>query len=96
MFLITAWPVLTAYSRGSNSGHVALLGFMAPFDSRLGLEPSIYSWGYVYHDGFASTLVNSFTNRVYGHGVAFYSPEYDRAMVTYILQIARHWPAGRR
>ena len=36
---------------------------------------------------------NSFTYREYGHGVAYLSPEYDHAMLVYILKIVRHFPA---
>ena len=92
-FVIAAWPILTAYSRGSNSGHVAFLGLMSSFNIPLGIDSSIYSWGYVYSDEFASTFINSFTYRTYGHEVRFLSPEYDQAMVAYLLRIARHWPA---
>ena len=37
MFTITAWPIVTAYSRGSNSGHVALLLRLARPSSLLGI-----------------------------------------------------------
>ena len=92
-FAVVASPILIAYSQGSNSGHVVLQGFMSPFDGPLGLQPSIYSWGYVYHDEFTSTLTDSFAYRRYGHEVPFLSAEYDRAAVLYVLHIARHWPA---
>ena len=39
VFLIAAAPILSAYSRGSNSGHVALLGLMTnPSMRNLGLH----------------------------------------------------------
>jgi hypothetical protein len=93
VFLITARPILSAYSNGSNSGHVALLGLMTAFDGPLGLAGSVYDWGYFYNDGFAYRLINSFTYRQYGHPVAYLSSEYDRAMVEYVLRIVRHFPA---
>jgi hypothetical protein len=92
-FTVTAWPILWAYARGSNTGHVALLGLMTPFDGPLGIAGSVYAWGYAFLDGFANTVINSYTYRVYGHPVVYLSGEYDRAMIHYILQIARHWPA---
>ena len=92
-FLVVAWPILAAYSRGSNSGHVALLGLMSSFDGPLGVQGSIYDWGYFYNDGFANRTVNSFTYRREGHPVVYISAEYDRAMVVLLLTIARHWPA---
>jgi hypothetical protein len=93
MFMIAAWPILSAYSSGSNSGHVALMGLMPPFEQPLGVAHSVYEWGYTFRDEFAETLINSYTNRVQGHPVTYLSAEYDRAMVGYLLQIARHWPA---
>src|SRR5436309_132573 len=92
-FVITASPILAAYSRGSNSGHVAFLGLQTPFNEPLGIGGSIYDWGYFYNDGFANRTVNSFTYRREGHPVAYISAEYDRAMVVFLLTIARHWPA---
>lgn len=92
-FIVTAWPVLSAYGRGSNTGHVMLLGLQKDFDGPLGIRGSIYDWGYRYDDGFANVLVNSFTERTAGHSVAYLSREYDQAMVAYILQIVRHFPA---
>src|SRR6185503_3970759 len=92
-FAITARPILTAYSRGSNSGHVALLGLMSSFDAPIGVAGSIYDWGYFYNDGFANRLINSFTYRQYGHPVGYVTPEYDRAMFVYIFKIIRHFPA---
>jgi hypothetical protein len=92
-FTIVAWPILTAYREGSNTGHVALLGLMTPFDKPLGVEGSLYDWGHTYLDGFASVTVKSYSARVHGRFVEYLSPEYDRAMVEYILQIVRQWPA---
>ena len=92
-FVVVAWPIFAAYGKGSNSGHVALLGLMAPFDSQLGVGAASYSWGYHYSDSVASTIINSYRYRTTGHSVSYLSAEYDRAMVEYILQIIRHWPA---
>jgi hypothetical protein len=92
-FTIAAWPILTAYRGGSNTGHVALLGLMTNFDRPLGINGSLYDWGYTYRDGFAAVTINSYSVRAHGRFVRYLSPEYDRAMVEYILQIARVWPA---
>src|SRR5262249_10434697 len=92
-FLAAAWPILRAYSQGSNSGHVALLGLMTTFDQPLGIRQSIYERGRAHLDGDGSALVNSFTLREHGHPVAYLSKEYDAGMAAYLLQIARHWPA---
>lgn len=92
-FTIVAWPVMKGYGKGSNTGHVMLLGLMTPFDAPLGISDSIYDWGYVYLDSLADATVNSYTSRVDGHPVASFSPEYDRAMFRYMFEIARHWPA---
>jgi hypothetical protein len=92
-FAVAALPIVRAYGRGSNSGHVALLGLMPAFDQRLGISGSIYEWGYGYRDEYAVAVINSYTTRVHGHPVAYLSSEYDRAMVEYIGRIARNWPA---
>lgn len=92
-FIVVALPILSAYGQGSNSGHVALLGLMTAFDAPLGIAGSIYEWGYTYSDGLASTMINSYSYRLYGHPLEYVSSEYDKAMVEYILKIARHWPA---
>jgi len=92
-FVMVSWPVLKAYQGGSNTGHVALLGLMTPLDAPLGIEGSVYDWGYTYLDSFAAATVNSYSSRVHGRFVEFVSPEYDRTMVEYILRIARQWPA---
>jgi hypothetical protein len=93
VFVVAAWPILTAYSRGSNSGHVTFLGLMTAFNAPIGVDGSIYDWGYFYNDGFANRLINSFTYRQFGHRVEYVTPEYDRAMFVYIFKIVRHWPA---
>ena len=92
-FAIAAWPILAAYAGGSNTGHVALLGLMSPFDGPMGIAGSIYDAGYVYLDGYASALIRSFAQRQYGETVVFYARDYDRAAVAYLLTIARHFPA---
>jgi hypothetical protein len=92
-FVVVAFPILSGYTRGSNSGHVALLGFMAPFDRPLGIAPSVYEWGYVYSDGFGDAMLKSFSSRVHHQSLSYFSREYDAAAFAYIRQIARHWPA---
>ncbi len=52
-FTACAWPIITAYRSGSNSGHVALLGLMTYFDKPLGVTRSVYDWGAPYDDGYA-------------------------------------------
>jgi len=92
-FVVTAWPILRGYGIGSNTGHVALLGLMTPFDKSLGIRGSYYDWGYAYVDQFGANIVNSYSHAVHGRFVEYFSKEYDREAVAYLLQIARHWPA---
>ena len=100
-FVTCAWPVLTAYRSGSNTGHVALLGLMTPFNAPLGVTASIYDWGAAYDDGFATKVIGSYGERVQHRavvtpaagGFAGLSREYEEAVVEYLLLIARHWPA---
>jgi len=92
-FVVCAWPIISAYRSGSNSGHVALLGLMTHFNRPLGVTASVYDWGAPYDDGFAIKVINSYTTRVHHRPVSTLSSEYDRAMVEYLLLIGRHWPA---
>ena len=92
-FVVCAWPIISAYRSGSNSGHVALLGLMTHFNRPLGVTASVYDWGAPYDDGFAIKVINSYTTRVHHRPVSALSSEYDRAMVEYLLLIGRHWPA---
>jgi len=93
VFVAVAWPIVRAYGGGSNTGHVAVLGLMTPFDRPLGIRGSLYDWGYTYNDQFAANIINNYSYRVEGRYVEYLSKEYDREAVAYLLQIARHWPA---
>src|SRR5215471_12492761 len=93
VFILCAWPILSAYRAGSNSGHVAFLGLMTHFDRPLGVTPSVYDWGAPYDDGYAIKVISSFSERVHHREVVALSNEYDRTMVEYLLLIARTWPA---
>jgi hypothetical protein len=93
-FVATAAPILDAYSQGSNSGHVALLGLMTePFDRDLGVSRSAYDWGNLYTDGLASRLITSYAKRAHGVDVEFLSKAYDRAAIEYLGYIAKEFPA---
>ena len=92
-FAVCAWPIIAAYRGGSNTGHVAFLGLMTRFDAPLGVVPSVYDWGSAYDDGYAVKVISSFAERVQHRSVTPLSAEYDRAMVEYLLLIARNWPA---
>jgi hypothetical protein len=92
-FLMFAWPIVSAYRSGSNTGHVALLGMMSYFNAPLGVTPSVYDWGAPYDDGFAIKVISSFSERVHHRPVSALSSEYDRAVLEYLLLIGRHWPA---
>jgi hypothetical protein len=92
-FLLAAAPILAAYGRGSNTGHVALLGMMSAFDAPLGVAGSIYEWGHGYSDELVATMVTSRTTHATGEAIAYLSPAYDRAAAGYVLAIARDFPA---
>ena len=92
-FVVCAWPIISAYRSGSNTGHVALLGLMTYFDAPLGVTASVYDWGASYDDGFVMKVVGSYAERVHRRPVAVLSSEYERSVIEYLLVIARHWPA---
>lgn len=93
VFAVTAFPVVGAYGRGSNSGHVGLLGLMSPFDEGLGIRAAPYDWGYVNDDSFATSIVDEYQTRVHGRAAGLFSAEYDRSAMEYLFVVARHWPA---
>lgn len=92
-FLAAAAPVLVAYGRGSNTGHVALLGAMTPFDAPLGVAGSVYEWGYVYSDHLASAMVVNYALRTQAAAIEYLTPAYDAAAVRYLVDITWQWPA---
>jgi hypothetical protein len=92
-FVAVAWPIVRGYGAGSNTGHVAVLGLMTPHDQTLGIRASFYDWGYAYVDQYAAAVINSYSYRVNGRSVEYLSNEYDRAAVSWLLRIVRHWPA---
>jgi hypothetical protein len=92
-FAAVAWPILRAYNAGSNTGHVAVLGLMTPYERTLGIRGSLYDWGYAYVDQFAGSIINSYSYRVDGRYVDYLSKAYDREAIAFLLQIVRHWPA---
>src|SRR5215469_2533512 len=62
-FWICARPALGVY-QGGNVWHVSLLGLMEPFDQRLGVLPSVYSFGSSYSDDLVDATVASYAARV--------------------------------
>jgi hypothetical protein len=94
-FGIVASPILAGYSKGSNTGHVVLLGLMKPFDQPLRIEPSIYEFGSQYNDSLAFALINSYAVRVEQRNVGdnIGTAEYDRTALKYLGNVATVFPA---
>lgn len=91
---LTGLPILKAYARSSNTPHVALLGLMTPFDTALGVDGSVYEYGYVYNDTYAALLVRGLLER--DRPVGFLGPgtdDYDGAAAEYLRRIATTFPA---
>ncbi len=93
MFVVSAWPILRAYGQGSNTGHVAVLGLMTPFDGPLALTRPPYDFGTHYDDRFAGALIGTRSTLRGGRFADYLSPEYDREGVGLMLGVARHFPA---
>jgi hypothetical protein len=91
-FAVVARPVLADYSEGSNTGHVALLGLMTPFDGPLGIERPIYDLGAGYDDGLAFEAIDSYAQRMERRSVVLGSSEYDSAAFGYLGHVARTMP----
>ena len=93
LFTISAWPILRAYSAGSNTGHVAVLGLTSGFDFQMGMTRPPYDIGTHYLDGYAGLLIDAHSYIHQGHFVEYLSPEYDKAAFRLIVDVTRHWPA---
>jgi hypothetical protein len=92
-FIVSAWPILTAYRAGSNTGHVAVLGLSSSFDEPLGVTRPSYDLGPHYLDGYASVVINTHSRLRSGRFVEYLSAEYDAAAFGLLVDVARHWPA---
>lgn len=94
-YLVTAWPILTALSGGSNMPHWALLGLFAFCDARLGVASPIYDFGGPYLDLYVRAAFQSYAQRVAGHGerLCISTEVYDQYGWRYVLEIARRFPA---
>jgi hypothetical protein len=93
LFLATAAPVIGAYRKGSNTGHVMLLGMMSTFNHSLNVRAPVYDWGEPYLDGYAAAVTIDYGTRVHGRAPEYLSSDYDRTASEYLWLIARHWPA---
>lgn len=92
---VCASPILAAYSRGSNTGHVILLGMTTPFDGGLNVRRPIYDVGYLYNDSYMYVVVRSFAERVLSASgpMQIGSADYDRASMQYLGVLIRQVPA---
>jgi hypothetical protein len=92
-FAGVAWPILSGYSQGSNTGHTAVLGLMPTFEIPLGITPSVYEWGYAYVDRLVDAMVTSHAWHTSGRSIGYLSSDYDAESVRYLIDIVRNWPA---
>lgn len=93
VFAIVASPILSAYSSGSNSGHVAVLGLMSTFDPSIGIARSVYEWGHTYLDGYAASVITSYALRGGAASLEYLSPAYDQAAARFLADVAWRFPA---
>ena len=94
-FALSGWPVLKVLGGGGNMFHVIILGLMAPFDNCLGVEPSLYEWGYRYNDIYVNSILNSYNHRVIqaDQFLKLGTAEYDRIGLRYFFIILANFPA---
>ncbi|HUK37185.1 MAG TPA: hypothetical protein VLV86_24890, partial [Vicinamibacterales bacterium] len=95
-FWIAAGPVITNYQWGNAGWHLVLLGTTDPFDRRLGVSPSIYSFGNSYSDDLVQTIVKTYAWRVQPDHVTdpgYFMPEYEEMTRRYFFELARTFPA---
>jgi hypothetical protein len=94
-FVLAGWPVVRAYSQGSNSSHVMLLGFAAqPFNTYLGLAPADYVITPSLWDFQTEVQVRAYTRATGGDDWATVTPEpYGAAASRYLRDLAILVPA---
>jgi hypothetical protein len=62
-FCVVAFPVIRAYESGDNMAHVAVLGMTDASREWLRVREAPYSFGYLYHDGYAAAVISAFAER---------------------------------
>lgn len=106
MFLLVAAPVLRGYQSGNNLAHVAILGLTDPSRDWLHLQPALYSYGYLYDDGYVAAMIEAEAERKEVRQVpvtlgsaayAFWSNElYGKLLRTFPADLlTRSWSAVR-
>lgn len=95
-FVALGWPILLSLGGGGNIFHVILLGLFSPFDQALNILPStVYEWGYLYNDVYASVVLNSYAHRLWNIDmpIRLATQAYDLVGGAYCLEIFRQFPA---
>jgi hypothetical protein len=95
-FWVCARPVVMNYQWGNAGWHLVLLGTTDPFDQRLGVSPSVYSFGNAYSDDLVQTIVKAHAWRVEPDNLTdpdYFAPAYEQMTRRYFLDLARTFPA---
>lgn len=97
-FLAVTRPMLAVYSPGGGGSmqHVALLGFIGPFNQALGVSNGgLYEWGYDFKDEFVQAEVSSYATRMHGADrfLEMYGREYDRNASEQVRAIVTAFPS---
>ena len=92
---LSAFPVLRAYAGGNNGWHIAVLGFMSPFDDGLEIAPRLYSLGHFYNDTYANAIISSYAMHAHlsSSSVILGSPAYAVAARQFWLHVMAIFPA---
>jgi hypothetical protein len=96
-FILIGLPILAFYgkARGFGFGHWILQGLMFPSNAILGIQGSLYHWGYSSLDSFITTVTNSYAARMLGSSTVYYvhSEGYSPISSRYVFEIAKNFPA---
>jgi hypothetical protein len=82
-------------SGGGNTTFVTIHGLMDPFDEALGVEQDLYSPGYLYNDGYTTSVIGAFAYRVerYRQPVHLGTAQMERFSRALYLRHAKTFPA---
>jgi hypothetical protein len=92
--LVLGMPAWLGYSKGGNTGHVAILGLTTPFDASLGLSRPMYDVGHEYLDSYVFTVVRAEAARTDATApINLAAAQYETACYRYIGHVMRLFPA---
>ncbi|HPO13567.1 MAG TPA: hypothetical protein PLI09_08995 [Candidatus Hydrogenedentes bacterium] len=94
-FIGAGYPILLeVFKEAGHFCHVALLGFLAYCDDRLGVGSALYTLGGPYSDFYIANVVQSYMQRIHGSMPPTHvmMPEYHEATQLYFMEYLKTFP----